>query len=355
MGEHANFYNSRNGDRVYNADSMSEWLLPFFTTGVFNNCFAVTATGNGMNVTVGGGYVNIKGKTKHFEQAQIFTLEKASGTLARIDNVILRRDDTERDFYIMIETGGFSKNPVAPEIVRTEAIHDLKLAEIKVEVGAIEITQDNITDCRMDADVCGWVMATVKEIDFTQVTAQFQAFFQKYQAQITQEFNAYQAQITNLEDQGAAALHAMEKQFDDYSGQQEELFTDLYNRIKDQLSQDAAAALWFSVNALQAHIENLSTKIMFENLSKETGVIKIDITNEGSGTVTTATYSEGGKTYLTEPGTYTVEPQADNLLIIPKTFTLDHTQTTETLTFSIYDRNAFAAVGGYVGAYVSKN
>ena len=209
MGQYANFYNSRNGDRVYNADSMSEWLLPFFTTGVFNNCFAVTATGDGMNISVGGGYVNIKGKTKHFEQAQIFTLEKASGTLARIDNVILRRDDTERDFYILIETGGFSKNPVAPEITRTEAIHDLKLAEIRVEVGAIKITQDNITDTRMNADVCGWVMATVKEIDFSQITAQFQAFFQKYQAQITEEFNAYQSTITNLEDQGTAALHNM--------------------------------------------------------------------------------------------------------------------------------------------------
>lgn len=130
-----------------------------------------------MNISVGGGYVNIKGKTKHFEQAQIFTLEKASGTLARIDNVILRRNDTERDFYILIETGGFSKNPVAPEITRTEAIHDLKLAEIRVEVGAIKITQDNITDTRMNADVYGG-MATVKEIDFSQITAQFQAFFQ---------------------------------------------------------------------------------------------------------------------------------------------------------------------------------
>lgn len=355
MGQYANFYNSRNGDRVYNADSMSEWLLPFFTTGVFDNCFAVTATGDGMNISVGGGYVNIKGKTKHFEQAQIFTLEKASGTLARIDNVILRRDDTERDFYILIETGGFSKNPVAPEITRTEAIHDLKLAEIRVEVGAIKITQDNITDTRMNADVCGWVMATVKEIDFSQITAQFQAFFQKYQAQITEEFNAYQSTITNLEDQGTAALHNMENQFETYAGQQEELFTDLYNRIKDQLSKDAAAALWFSVNALQANFENLATKIMFENQSKETAAILIDITNENSGTVTTATYAAGGKTYLTEPGTYKVEPQADNLLIIPKTFVLDHTQTTETLNFTIYDKNAFAAVGGYVGAYVSKN
>ena len=113
--------------------------------------------------------------------------------------------------------------------------------------------------------------------------------------------------------------------------------------------------MWFSVNALQANFENLATKIMFENQSKETAAILIDITNENSGTVTTATYAAGGKTYLTEPGTYKVEPKADNLLIIPKTFVLDHTQTTETLNFTIYDKNAFAAVGGYVGAYVSKN
>lgn len=121
------------------------------------------------------------------------------------------------------------------------------------------------------------------------------------------------------------------------------------------MSEDAAGSLQNAVNDLTAHIKNLATKIMFENLSKETGAILINITNSGSGSVTTATFAEGGKTYLTEPGEYTVEPQADNLLIIPKTFVLDHTQTTETLTFSIYDKNAFAAVGGYVGAYVSKN
>ena len=352
MGKYANFYNSRNGDRKYNADSMSEWLLPFFTTGVFNNCFAITANDD-MTVTVAGGYVNINGKTKHFEQAQVFTLEKASGTLARIDNVILRRDDTERDFYIFIETGGFSSNPTAPEIVRTEAIYDLKLGEIYVDVGAIKITQENITDTRMNSDVCGWVMATVKEIDFSQITAQFQSYFSRYQASITQEFNSYMAQITNLEDQGTAALLEMKNQFENYAGQQEELFLELYNQIKEQLSEDAAGALWLSVNDLTAHVKNLATKVMFENLSKETGTILIDITNTGSGTKTTVTYSPKGKTFLTEPGEYTVEAQSDALNIIPKTFVLDHTKTTETVIFSIYDKNAFAAVGGYVGAYVS--
>lgn len=354
MGQYANFYNSRNGDRVYNADSMSEWLLPFFTTGVFNNCFQITENDD-MSVTVGGGYVNIKGKTKHFEQAQIFTLEKASGTLARIDNVILRRDDTERDFYIFIETGGFSKNPVAPEIVRTEAIHDLKLGEIYVDVGAIKITQENITDTRMNADLCGWVMATVKEIDFSQITAQFQSYFTRYQANITQEFNAYMQQIANLEDKGAAAFNNMQSQFETYAEQQQADFAAWFELIKGQLSEDAAGRLQNAVNTLEQRMKDLSTKLIFENLSKQAGIIKIDLFNKDTKKKTTVIYAEGEKTYLTEPGAYEAEAQSADLLVIPKRFVLDNTTVTETMIFSIYDKSAFATVGGYVGSYVSKN
>lgn len=354
MGKYANFYGSRGGDRVYNADSMSEWLLPFFTTGVFNNCFQITANED-MSVTVAGGYVNIKGKTKYFEQAQIFTLEKASGTLARIDNVILRRDDTERDFYIFIETGGFSKNPIPPEMVRTEAIHDLKLGEIRVDVGAIKITQENITDTRMDSDLCGWVMATVKEIEFSQITSQFQAYFTRYQADITQEFNTYMSKIVNLEDKGATAFRDMKNQFDIYAEQQQEGFSVWFEHIKGQLSEDAAGNLQNAVNNLDQHIKNLATKIIFENLSKQTGVIKIDITNITTQTKTTVTYAEGGKTYFTEAGTYEIEAQSSDLSIIPKSFVLDNTKITQTLSFDIYSKNAFSVIGGYVGSYVSKN
>lgn len=264
MGRYANFYNSRNKDRIYDADSMSEWLLPFFTSGVFNNCFSVTAN-NDMAVTVGGGYVNIKGKTKHFEQAQTFTLEKASGTLPRIDNVILRRDDTQRDFYVYVETGGFSRNPVAPEIVRSEAIYDLKLAEIYVGVGAIKITQEHIMDTRMNSDVCGWVMATVKEIDFSQITAQFQSYFNRYQANITQEFEGYMNEIADLENRGTEALEDMKSQFKSYSEEQQTAFLNWFNTIQNQLSQDAAGNLQSQCTALEERLSTLEKALLKSN------------------------------------------------------------------------------------------
>ena len=52
--EYAYFYNSTGGDRKYNADSLSDWLSPFFCEGVFNGQMQVTANDD-MTVTVAAG------------------------------------------------------------------------------------------------------------------------------------------------------------------------------------------------------------------------------------------------------------------------------------------------------------
>lgn len=179
MGNYAYFYNSNNGDRTYDADSMTDWLFPFFTSGVFNGSLQVTASNN-MTISVAGGYCNIKGKVKNFKETTQLVIETASGTLNRIDNVILRRDDTERDIYLMIQKGGSAENPTPPELTRSDTIYDLKLAEIYIKAGTITITQANITDKRMDADVCGWVASTVDKIDLSQLPAQFEALFAEW-------------------------------------------------------------------------------------------------------------------------------------------------------------------------------
>lgn len=197
MPDYGYFFNSKQGDRVYDADSMTDWLLPFFTTGVFHGQLQVKANDN-MSVTIEPGYCNIGGKTRHFEEQTVLDLEVASGTLNRIDTVILRRNDTDRNIYLMIQTGGASKSPTAPEIVRGDVIYDLKLAEIHITAGTIKITQADITDCRMLSDVCGWVAATVKEIDFTQIQAQFDSYLMQFQ---TNQVNKFTAWFNNIKQQ----------------------------------------------------------------------------------------------------------------------------------------------------------
>lgn len=58
------FYNSENGDRVYDADSFEHLLKRFFTSGVFAGCCQVTTDGEGMTCSMSGGYSNCDGKVR---------------------------------------------------------------------------------------------------------------------------------------------------------------------------------------------------------------------------------------------------------------------------------------------------
>lgn len=234
--KYALFYRSKNGDRIYTADSLSDWLRKFFTTGVFEGDLQVVANDD-MSVTVTNGYGNILGKVKIYDTETKFDLETASGTLNRIDNVILRRDDTERDIYLMIQTGSYANEPKAPEIVRSGAIYDLKLAEIYVAAGTIRITQSNITDCRINSEVCGYVASTVKEIDFSQMQAQFNAYFEEYKVKMNEDYTEF---ITNYEEMVTT-----------FENTQAANFTTWFNNVKGQLSSDVAGNLLNLINNLQ--------------------------------------------------------------------------------------------------------
>ena len=186
MGTYANFYNSENNDRVYDADSFSEWLRPFFKTGVFNGELQVLAS-SGMEVIVDTGNAFIEGKLKKFDSQTTLTVEQASANSTRIDSVICRRNDTDRDFTLMIVKG----TTVAPLPVRENGIYDIVLAHITVPASAVEIKQENITDTRMNADICGWVVSNVEEVDFSQVTAQWADYIANFEADELQAFNEW--------------------------------------------------------------------------------------------------------------------------------------------------------------------
>ena len=154
MSDHALFYNSVNGDRVYDADDFEKWLKPFFMTGVFQGDLEVTPSSN-MTVNVSAGYCNIEGKVRSFDSVSTLTLDAAHSTLNRIDNITIRRDDTNRDITLIIQKGTQANNPVAPVPVRSGGIYDLVIARIYVAGAATTITAANITDTRSDPDLCG--------------------------------------------------------------------------------------------------------------------------------------------------------------------------------------------------------
>lgn len=244
---HDYFWDSDN-DRYYNANSMSDWLLPFFQNGVFNGQMQVTAN-NDMSVTVAAGYGYINGKHRHFVTATKIDLETASGTLHRIDNVVIRRNDTNRAITLEIVKGGNSSNPVAPALTRTGTIYELKLAEIYIAAGTVAITQAEITDTRMNAAVCGWVCATVKQIDFTQIQAQFDAYFTAYKKNISDQYQVFLQNMKEYRDQGEAALALMKQTFEQYAADQEQLYETWIQNQESNFEewsggQQDAFALW---------------------------------------------------------------------------------------------------------------
>lgn len=171
------FFNSINGDRIYDADSFSEWLNKFFTTGVFNGELEVTAD-SGMAVTVASGYANINGKVRFFEQSQTFTLDPASGVYPRIDSIVVRLDTTNRMITTEYVKGDYSgNNPQPTEPTRTGGLYEIVLAQIYVSAGATQILTNDITDTRADDSVCGWVTSTVEGVPMDQIVSQMQAQF----------------------------------------------------------------------------------------------------------------------------------------------------------------------------------
>lgn len=185
------FWNSNNGDRRYNADSLSEWLRKFFTTGVFNGEMQVTPV-SGMNINVATGYANIQGKVRFFDTETSFTVPTANSTYPRIDTVVVQADYTNRNISLVYVQGAYSGNNPEPQApVRDTGLYQIVLAQIYVAAGATEITTANITDTRSDSDLCGWVTGTVEGVPVDQIvsqmTAQFMEFFEHMKDQLDQD------------------------------------------------------------------------------------------------------------------------------------------------------------------------
>lgn len=142
-----------------------------------------------MTVTIGSGYANINGKVAMSDESTTLDIAAASGTLNRIDAVVLRRNDTDRLCSLLVVQGTNATSPTVPELVRSNGIYDIRLAEIYVAAGAVKILTDNITDKRADSSVCGWVTGTVETIDsaqmLAQLTAQFDTWFAAMKDQLT--------------------------------------------------------------------------------------------------------------------------------------------------------------------------
>ena len=198
------FYNAVDDDRIYDADSFSDWLKKFFTTGVFKDELHVTASG-GMVVQIASGYCNINGKVMMFDTTPL-TVGTADSQYYRIDSVIIERNDTLRNFILKIVQGstGTESSVTGVTPVRSGGVYQLVLARIKVKPGATFITQADITDTRANASLCGLVASTITQMDFTQFSAQFDAYLEAFKTEQQADFETWFEGLQDVLDEDTA-------------------------------------------------------------------------------------------------------------------------------------------------------
>ena len=173
-----------NYDREYLAEDFARYFREFISSGTFMSMadnLQIIANGD-MTVTLRPGSMMIDGYRYDNVADIIIPIEPADGVVNRIDRISATWINEERDIHKTLQKGTPSYIPVPPECRRNAEYKDYVLADIYIPAGAIGITQDMITDQRLNSEVCGLAIA-FSSIDTTMIFDQLQAFYQKVVAE----------------------------------------------------------------------------------------------------------------------------------------------------------------------------
>ena len=187
--------------RAYSSDVLARFLAKYFRNGVFSDDatgFQVVAA-TGMTVKVRPGFANINGRQVYEEAERVLTVQAADSSLDRIDSVVLRLNllpsALSIDLYIVKGTATVS--PSAPALTRNASTWELGLANLFVARNSATVTQERITDTRLDNARCGVVSAVVGSIDTTTFYAQINADLAAFKSGREASFDSWFQTVRN--------------------------------------------------------------------------------------------------------------------------------------------------------------
>lgn len=188
-------------DRAVDSAFLRKVFAQYFSDGVFYssaNALQVVAD-TGMQVAVEPGSCHIQGAIG-IETNRRTLVVQAAEEMDRIDTVVARLDLSlaVRSIDLYVVKGTAAESPQAPALTRDSTIWELGLANLFVAKNVTTISQQRITDTRLDTSRCGQVGAPVQppfdtEAFFSQLEAAIQAHQEDAEAQIEQLRNAIEA------------------------------------------------------------------------------------------------------------------------------------------------------------------
>lgn len=212
-------------DRAVSSKPLRSLIRKLFTTGVMpnpSNTCQVRAGGDGMTLIVSPGLAVLEGGLYLEDAARTLSVTAADPTFDRIDTVVLRwnENDAVRDCDLHVVAGVPAKNPVRPALTREGSIYEIGLADIFVTKGVATITNEKITDTRMESARCG-IVSSVSKWDTTTIYQQIQSDLAGFKSNEQAEFMNW------------------------------------FDKMKDQLTEDAAGRLQTEIDDVTSKLQNL--------------------------------------------------------------------------------------------------
>lgn len=174
-------------DRAVDSAFLRQFQAQYYENGIFykpTSAFQVRA-GSGMEVLVNPGACQIQGAFG-IETTQRTLALKAASTNDRIDTVVLRLDLSlsVRSIDLYILTGTEAASPKAPDLTRNSTVWELGIANILIPKNTTSVSQQRITDTRLDNSQCGVVAQTIGKLDTTPYFEQVQAMIEEMEKTI---------------------------------------------------------------------------------------------------------------------------------------------------------------------------
>ena len=192
-------------DHASNAEEFARLLESFLRSGVFGSEMCEVLADTGMYATVGVGNAMLAGRYAYISIPESVLFDVA-GTQPRIDTVVLRRDLSSdvNDVVVAVVKGTEAATPVRPALTRDGTVYELGLADVLIPANSTAVSQQNITDTRLDEERCGIVAAILAEIDTEVHQRQFVALLSDMQKALQEVYEGVEK--VNLIERTATLL-----------------------------------------------------------------------------------------------------------------------------------------------------
>ena len=228
------FYNSKNGDRKYDAIQMSSIFDGIIRDGVLQHygTAMVVKESEGMMVNVGIGRAWFNHTWTLNDALLPLTVPISEVLLNRIDAVVLEVDAREsvRANSIKVIKGTPASSPKNPTLVKTNDRWQYPLAYIRVNAGVTSIRQANITNC-VGTSACPFVTAPLEKMSIDALIAQWGDQWKAFYGAQTADMEAtntfwknqwrtwFQAQTTEIQEAYLNWEHQWEEFFNAHANE----------------------------------------------------------------------------------------------------------------------------------------